>query len=214
MHAPRSCPGRSSPAANALGAEEARVAAVRRSAAPELADRVQQELRRLALPHARLVVAVGDADPGDEVEISFSANPGTPLLPLSKVASGGELARTMLALRLVLTADQDTLVFDEVDAGIGGSAASAVGRALSELGSSRQVLVVTHLAQVAAAAATQIGVTKVQHRRSTTTEACLLVGDERVVELSRMLSGQPSSDAADAHARDLLSAVRGSDGGA
>ena len=199
---------------DALGAEEARVAAVRRSAAPELADRVQQELRRLALPHARLVVAVGDADPGDEVEISFSANPGTPLLPLSKVASGGELARTMLALRLVLTADQDTLVFDEVDAGIGGSAASAVGRALSELGSSRQVLVVTHLAQVAAAAATQIGVTKVQHRRSTTTEARLLVGDERVVELSRMLSGQPTSDAAHAHARDLLSAVRGSDGGA
>ncbi len=157
---------------------------------------------------------VGAADPGDEVEISFSANPGTPLLPLSKVASGGELARTMLALRLVLTADQDTLVFDEVDAGIGGSAASAVGRALAELGATRQVLVVTHLAQVAAAASTQIGVTKVQHRRSTTTEARLLLDDDRVVELSRMLSGQPSSDAAHAHARDLLAASRGSDGSA
>ena len=96
----------------------------------------------------RWAISVGD-DPGDDVEFRLAANAGVPPLPLAKVASGGELARTMLALRLVLTEAPDTLIFDEVDAGIGGSAAIAVGRSLAELGTPHQVLVVTHLAQVA-----------------------------------------------------------------
>ena len=134
------------------------VGRARRRAAPELAAGVTARLRELALPHATVSVEVGEHDddhPGDRVQFLFAANPGTPLQPLTKVASGGELARAMLALRLVLSDERDeparTLVFDEVDAGIGGTAATAVGRALAEVGRAHQVLVVTHLAQVARA---------------------------------------------------------------
>src|SRR5690606_1477547 len=145
--------------AAARQAEAAAAAAVgkaRRAAAPELAERVQVHLAELAMPNARVAVRVPDEDPGDDVELLLAANPGTPPLPLAKVASGGELARTMLALRLVLTSAPPTLVFDEVDAGIGGQAAVAVGRALSRLAAERQVLVVTHLPQVAAYADAQV----------------------------------------------------------
>lgn len=191
-----------------IGREAATVAESRRAAAPALAQRVQEELRELAMPQARLDVEVAGDDPGDDVRFLLAANPGSPPLPLAKVASGGELARTMLALRLVLAADQDTIVFDEVDAGIGGSAATAVGEALARLGEHRQVLVVTHLAQVAAAATVQVGVTKEVDRSDTSTSARVLDDEERVVELSRMLSGQPTSAAALAHARDLIASRR------
>ena len=126
----------------------------------------------------------------------LAANPGAPPLPLAKVASGGELARAMLALRLVLTEAPPTLVFDEVDAGIGGTAASAVGRALARLGDDHQVLVVTHLAQVAAFADAQVEVRKDERRGTTTTSAHLLDRAERVVEIARMLSGSPDSETA------------------
>jgi DNA repair protein RecN (Recombination protein N) len=165
---------------------------------------VQAELRRLAMPRARVEVAVGD-DPGDEVAFLLAANPGSRPLPLTKVASGGELARAMLALRLVLTEAPPTLVFDEVDAGIGGEAAVAVGQALARLGASHQVLVVTHLPQVASAAHAQIGVAKKQGRERTSTTITVLDDESRVIELSRMLSGQPDSEAAREHARELLS---------
>ncbi|HRB04461.1 MAG TPA: AAA family ATPase [Ilumatobacteraceae bacterium] len=135
-------------------AAAAGVAATRRRGAAALGDEVQHHLRQLAMPHAGVTVTVGDHDPGDDVAFLLAANPGSPLLPLARVASGGELARAMLALRLVLTEAPDTLVFDEVDAGIGGSAAVAVGRNLAALGEQHQVLVVTHLAQVAALATT------------------------------------------------------------
>ena len=197
-------------AAEVVDRAAATVAAVRRAAAPDLAVRVQRELRDLAMPAATFAVEVGARDPGDEVTMTFSANPGRSPAPLAKAASGGELARAMLALRLVATADQDTVVFDEVDAGIGGSAAIAVGDALRRLGRTRQVFVVTHLAQVAAAADHQIGVTKRVVGGSTETTADLLGGEDRVVELSRMLSGQPSSDSARAHARELLATAGGS----
>jgi DNA repair protein RecN (Recombination protein N) len=137
------------------------------------------------------------------VRFAFAANPGEPPLPLAKIASGGELARTMLALRLVLTAGPETLVFDEVDAGIGGEAAIAVGRALAELGDDHQVLVVTHLAQVAARAHSQIVVSKHVHDGRTISDAAAVTGDARVDELSRMLSGR-STAAAKAHALELL----------
>jgi DNA repair protein RecN (Recombination protein N) len=192
--------------AAARGAEReaaAVVGAARRAAAPALAERVQGHLAELAMPNARVEVTVPDDDPGEEVEVLLAANPGTPPLPLVKVASGGELARIMLALRLVLTAAPPTLVFDEVDAGIGGRAAVAVGRSLARLAGERQVLVVTHLPQVAAYADAQVRVAKRSDEASTVSSVAVLDDGERVIELSRMLSGQDSA-AAREHAIEML----------
>jgi DNA repair protein RecN (Recombination protein N) len=125
------------------------------------------------------------------------------------VASGGELARAMLALRLVLSGASGafdgtrTLVFDEVDAGIGGAAAHAIGDALAQLGRSHQVLVVTHLAQVAAAADVQVSVAKTVSDGETFAHAVPIEGEDRVAEIARMLSGS-STDSALGHARELL----------
>jgi DNA repair protein RecN (Recombination protein N) len=188
------------------------VAAARRAAAPELAARIQHNLTELAMPKAVVTIEVRGDDPGDDVEILLAANPGTPPLPLAKVASGGELARTMLALRLVLTDAPPTLVFDEVDAGIGGAAAVAVGRALARLGEEHQVLGVTHLPQVAAYAEAQVRVAKHSDDDATVSYASVLDDGERVVELSRMLSGQPDSDAARTHAAELLATAAGERG--
>ena len=164
---------------------------------------------------------------GEEVCFYFAANPGEPLLALAKVASGGELARAMLALRLVLlaagasagvptaresVAGPETLVFDEVDAGIGGEAALAVGRALAELGRRYQVVVVTHLAQVAAFAGAQVAVSKSERAGRAVTDAVQVAGEDRVVELSRMLSGHPHSKAAWEHAEELLRGAGGAGG--
>jgi DNA repair protein RecN (Recombination protein N) len=196
-------------ARKAEAAAAAVVAAARRAAAAPLAARIQANLVELAMPKAEVAVSVGGDDPGDEVEILLAANPGTPPLPLAKVASGGELARTMLALRLVLTDAPPTLVFDEVDAGIGGSAALAVGRSLARLATQHQVLVVTHLPQVAAYADGQVRVAKQSDDAATVSHASLLDRGERVIELSRMLSGQPDSDAARTHAAELLATAAG-----
>ena len=152
---------------------------------------------------ARIVVEVGD-DPGDDVTFLLAANPGSAPLPLARTASGGELARTMLALRLVLSEAPPTLVFDEVDAGIGGTAATAVGRALASLGADHQVLVVTHLPQVAAAADAQVEVRKEAVGDRTVTSAAPLDPPQRVVEIARMLSGSPDSETARRHAAELL----------
>jgi DNA repair protein RecN (Recombination protein N) len=183
------------------------VGKARRAAAPELGEQVRRNLVDLAMPKARVEVQVPEDDPGDDVELLLAANPGTPPLPLAKVASGGELARTMLALRLVLTSAPPTLVFDEVDAGIGGQAAVAVGRALSRLAADRQVFVVTHLAQVAAYADAQVRVAKESDDATTVSRARLLDDGERVIELSRMLSGLPDSNAARVHAIELLASA-------
>jgi DNA repair protein RecN (Recombination protein N) len=148
------------------------------------------------------VVEVGDDDPGDDVRFLFAADAGEAPLPLSKIASGGELARTMLALRLVLTDAPPTLVFDEVDAGVGGEAALAVGRALQALGG--QVLVVTHLAQVAAFADTHVVITKAEHAGRTAASALTVDGAARVAELSRMMTGLAGSGSAQRHAGELL----------
>jgi DNA repair protein RecN (Recombination protein N) len=186
----------------------ARVAATRRRAAPRLAAEVQHHLRTLAMPHATLEVTVDGDDPGDEIAFLLSANPGMPLLPLSRVASGGELARAMLALRLVLSEAPDTLVFDEVDAGIGGAAASAVGEALARLADEgHQVLVVTHLAQVAAQADTHVVVGKTVTGEATVATAAAVEGEQRVAEVARMLSGEQAEVAARRHAEELLAAA-------
>jgi DNA repair protein RecN (Recombination protein N) len=185
---------------------QAEVRAARRAVAPGLADAVHAHLAELAMPKARLGLSV-DGPAGDDVRILLAANPGGELLPLAKVASGGELARAMLALRLVLTAGPDTLVFDEVDAGIGGTAAVAVGRSLGALGATHQVLVVTHLPQVAAFADRHVVVTKRDDGERTVSEAMTLTDKQRVVELSRMLSGSEST-AARTHAKELLASAQ------
>jgi DNA repair protein RecN (Recombination protein N) len=196
-----------------LGAAATALGAARRTAAPQLAAAVAAHLGALALPGARMEVDVADTPEhpgaGEAVEFRLAANTGVAPASLSRVASGGELSRVMLALRLVLSEGPPTMVFDEVDAGIGGEAAVAVGRALSELGRDRQVLVVTHLPQVAAFADSQIEVRKSQEADGATTTARVLAGEERVVELSRMLSGSPDSDVARRHAEELLASADG-----
>ncbi|QGG95222.1 DNA repair protein RecN [Actinomarinicola tropica] len=190
-----------------LAAVEAEVGTLRRTAAPDLARAIEERLADLEMARARVVVAVGDDDPGDDVELRLAANPGSDPQALAKVASGGELARAMLAIRLVLTSGPPTLVFDEVDAGIGGEAAVAVGRALADLAPGHQVLVVTHLPQVAACADHQVSVAKREVDGTTVSEARLLTSDERVLELSRMLSGNTGSEAAREHAAELLASA-------
>ena len=209
-----------------LVTEALAVGDARRRAAAGLASSVEQRLRTLAMPDAVVTISVGEreVDPaGDEVSFLLAANPGTAPQPLSKVASGGELARAMLALRLVFTDAGDagdaretsetgettsTLVFDEVDAGVGGAAALAVGGALADLGRRHQVLVVTHLAQVASAATQHIVVEKAVAGGVTTATARSLDGDRRVEEVARMLSGSPASSSARAHAAELLARSR------
>jgi DNA repair protein RecN (Recombination protein N) len=199
--------GERAEAQRAVAAAAGAVAEARRAEAPKLAAAVQRHLRALAMPRARLEVTVGEEPPGDEVTFLLGANPGEPALPLAKVASGGELARAMLALRLVLTEAPDTLVFDEVDAGVGGEAALAVGRALAALGARHQVLVVTHLPQVAAFADAQVAVSKRTAAGRTVAEARPVQGEDRVRELSRMLAGLADSSSARSHAEELLAAA-------
>lgn len=183
------------------------VRSAREKAAPLLASAVQDRMAGLAMEHAVIDIDFGDrqSDPaGDAVMFLLAANPGSPLLPLTRVASGGELARTMLALRLVLADDPGALVFDEVDAGIGGSAAVTVAQAMAELGQSHQVFAVTHLPQVAAAASTHVHVSKSVERGATFGAARVLSASERVVEVARMLSGGIADDEAREHASRLL----------
>lgn len=189
--------------------EAAKLGKQRRKAAPELASLVEERLRKLALPSAKVEVAVS-ADPtdpldaGDNVDFLVSMNPGSPPLPISKVASGGELSRVMLALQLVVADAPPTIVFDEIDAGVGGQAATAVGRALKNVAHGRQVMVVTHLAQVAAFADQHVHISKSADKKSSVTTLETLNDAGRVVELSRMLSGSPDSDTAQSHAAELL----------
>jgi DNA repair protein RecN (Recombination protein N) len=191
------------------------VRAQRAAATGPFGQAVQAHLADLAMANARIDVSVADEPPGDEVRILLAANAGAEPAPLAKVASGGELARTMLALRLVLLgaaatasgADgPDTLVFDEVDAGIGGAVGSEVGRALAELARDRQVLVVTHLAQVASYADHHLVVTKHDDGVRTTATVAPVDDEQRVGEVARMLAGTPESEATRAAAAELLAA--------
>ncbi len=202
-----------------LGAAQAELGGARRAAAPPFGAAVEARLRQLALPRARFEVHV-EGTAGEDVTWLLGANPGEPALPLAKVASGGELARTMLAVRLVLgqagepegAGTERTLVFDEVDAGVGGEAATAVGRALSALADHHQVIVVTHLAQVAAFADHHLVVSKdveaAPDGERTVARVQAVDGSERVAELSRMLSGRPASATARSHAEELLREAR------
>jgi DNA repair protein RecN (Recombination protein N) len=192
-----------------LSAAQAQVGAARRAAAPDLAAAIQERLAELAMEAAQVAVSVDSVDPGDGVEFRLAANRGSPPLPLAKTASGGELARAMLAIRLVLTSGPPILVFDEVDAGIGGEAAISVGQALTAVAADHQVLVVTHLPQVAAHAHQQISIRKLDDGSTTRSEVEVLDHQGRVIELSRMLSGNADSAAAQQHASELLDAAHG-----
>jgi DNA repair protein RecN (Recombination protein N) len=183
-------------------AAAAEVREARLAAAPALAAAIEARLPDLAMAKATVGVEVTGVE-GANVVFQLSANPGSPLQPLSKVASGGELARTMLALRSVLSEAPPILVFDEVDAGIGGEAGFAVGRSLSDLADRHQVLVVTHLAQVASFADAHLAVEKIQDTDATVSQIRRLDDADRETELARMLSGQPDSATARTHAREL-----------
>lgn len=191
-----------------LAREQAVILEKRKAVAGPLASATQKHLRKLAMPNATVAIDV-QGEAGEQVTFLLSANPGSHPLPLTKVASGGELARTMLALRLVLSSGPGTLVFDEVDAGIGGEAAVAVGAALGEIAERHQVLVVTHLAQVAANARQHLRVHKAVRKEATFAGVSPLAGDDRVGEIARMLSGATDEPAAIAHATSLLEARRG-----
>ena len=142
----------------------------------------------------------------DDVSLMLAANPGAPLRPIAQAASGGELSRVMLAVQVVLAGADPvpTMVFDEVDAGVGGAAAIEVGRRLQALSTRTQVIVVTHLAQVAAFADRQLVVTKDSDGSVTESSVQVVEGEQRVRELSRMLAGLADSEAAGAHASELL----------
>ncbi|OMC56366.1 DNA repair protein RecN [Mycobacterium sp. IS-836] len=160
----------------------------------------------LALPSGELARAGGDGV--DEVEFGFAAHRGMTVLPLAKSASGGELSRVMLALEAVLAASAagTTMVFDEVDAGVGGRAAVQIGRRLARLARTHQVIVVTHLPQVAAYGDVHLVVHAAGPRGTSVVQR--VTGDDRVAELARMLAGLGESDSGRAHARELLDAAQ------
>ncbi|WP_455357228.1 DNA repair protein RecN [Streptomyces sp. SYSU K217416] len=199
----------------------------RTEAAARFADAVTAELASLAMPHARVTIDIRQHDDpdgievggrlvaygtsgADEVELLLAPHPGAQPRPIAKGASGGELSRVMLAVEVVFAGSDPvpTYLFDEVDAGVGGKAAVEVGRRLAKLAKSAQVVVVTHLPQVAAFADRQLLVEKTNDGSVTRSGVTVLEGEDRVRELSRMLAGQEDSETARAHAEELLAAAR------
>ena len=194
----------------------------RKVSADKLAKLVTAEINNLAMPNAKFVIEQKVADSGnpknytatglDEIAILFAAHVGASPLSLSKVASGGELSRVMLALEVVIAEAEPigTYIFDEVDAGVGGKAAVEVGRRLAKLAKSAQVIVITHLPQVAVWADNHLVVKKNESGLVTQSDVIEMSGDARKVEIARMLSGQEDSKTAQEHATELLAIVRNS----
>ncbi len=195
----------------------ARLTAARAAAAPLFAARVADELRGLAMPHVRFEVVLQARGAGleglgqrgaDEAEFVFSANPGVPLRPLRETASGGELSRAMLAIKSLVHLGHDvrTLIFDEVDTGIGGITATVLGERLAALAAATQIVCITHLPQVAVFAERHFVISKLADPQADTTETVVaqVAGDERLDELVRMLGGQGGDLTARDHARALL----------
>ena len=185
------------------------LSALRRDGAQRFADAVQTVLRTLAMERAQFTVEVRpkpmDTTGADSVEFLFSANPGEPPRPLSKIASGGEMSRVMLALKTVLAdaAPVPTLVFDEIDAGIGGRTAHAVGEQIAQLAQHCQILCITHLPQIACRANHHLLIEKHTDGAMTRVAVQPLTGEARVQEIARMLAGTPTETALQ-HARELL----------
>ncbi|WP_431246900.1 DNA repair protein RecN [Leifsonia xyli] len=192
------------------------LSAERTAAAARLSEAVSDELSALAMPDARIVVevtqrAVDDLSSYtlsgcDQVAILLQSHPGAEPRPLGKGASGGELSRVMLAIEVVIAGSDPvpTFIFDEVDAGVGGASAIEIGRRLARLAESAQVIVVTHLAQVAAFATNHLTVVKGSDGAVTASSVRRLDGDERIAEMARLLSGLPDSESGLAHARELV----------
>ena len=186
----------------------------------KLSSQVTDEVRSLSMPNASFVIeqTIGDVKNSksftsngiDEISILFTAHSGGTALALNKVASGGELSRVMLALEVVIAEEEPigTYIFDEVDAGVGGKAAVEVGRRLSKLSKSAQVIVITHLAQVAAWADNHLVVKKSENGLVTQSDVIEVSANERKIEIARMLSGQEDSQTAQEHAGELLAIVK------
>lgn len=194
-----------------LAEVSARLTSVRREAARRLEEEVTEQLPELGLPGGTFRAEVGSLDtPGpegaDTIRFLVSLNPGFDPGPLNRVASGGELSRVMLALKTVLAGVDEvpSLVFDEIDAGVGGRVAHSVAERLRQVAFEHQVFAITHLAQIAARADTQYRVDKVQAGESVATRLVRLTEAERPAEISRMLGGGPDSEASLRHARELL----------
>ncbi|MGA4668188.1 DNA repair protein RecN [Propionibacteriaceae bacterium Y1923] len=190
------------------------ITARRRAGAERLVEAVTEELGALAMPHARLEFVLTPSEAvgphgAEQVALLFSANSGAAPAPLGRVASGGELSRVRLALEVVLAGEATghTFVFDEVDAGIGGAVALEVGKRLARLARHSQVLVVTHLAQVAAFADDHVVVLKQSDGEVTTSGLSRVTGSQRQAELARMMGGLDQVSSAQEHARDLLEAA-------
>jgi len=189
------------------------ISKARERAAKKLSDAVSARMHELGMPGGRFDVSVTPLSEGEwsahgleRIEFLVSANPGQPCRPLSKVASGGELSRISLALQVVTAAlgRIPTLIFDEVDVGVGGRVAEIVGQQLRALGKNRQVLVITHLAQVAALGHSHLSVVKHTTGKTTSTEILPLAGTERINEIARMIGGIEISEQTLAHAEDML----------
>jgi DNA repair protein RecN (Recombination protein N) len=200
----------------ALIADANALRALRETAARACEQRVAGELRTLAMPAARFTIALDPLDAiaahgGDQVEFRFSANPGEPERPLARVASGGERSRVLLALVVALADRHDAraFVFDEIDAGIGGATAVAVGARLHELATIAQVVCVTHLAQIASYAATHYALRKRGDGETTTIEVVPMQAEaDRLAEIARMLSGETTGISLE-HAATLVASTRG-----
>jgi DNA repair protein RecN (Recombination protein N) len=183
---------------------------LRHAAAERLGAEVTSELGALAMPDARLTIEVTERELGmtgrDQVAILLQPHAGSEPRPIARGASGGELSRVMLAIEVVLAATDPvpTFVFDEVDAGVGGASATEIGRRLARLSQTSQVIVVTHLAQVAAFSTNHLVVEKGSDGSITASSVRLVHGEERTLEMARLLSGSPDSESALAHARELL----------
>jgi len=188
---------------------------LRREAGARLEGAVSEELQALAMPDARLTIEVAEREltmtGRDQVAILLQPHPGAEPRPLAKGASGGELSRVMLAIEVVLAGSDPvpTFVFDEVDAGVGGASATEIGRRLARLAETAQVIVVTHLAQVAAFSNNHLVVEKGTDGAVTTSNVRLVHADDRALEMARLLSGSPDSEHALAHARELLEQAHG-----
>lgn len=188
----------------------------RKSASQKMASDVEAILHTLGMPSARFSVRI-EEKPGnetiqkcgpygmDEIEFLISANQGSPLLPLAQIASGGELSRVMLALKTIFAESDDveTLIFDEIDTGIGGEVAVAVGSHLKNLAKRKQVLCITHLASIAVFADNQMKIEKKEEGEKTISTCREITSDERVAEIARMLSGE-TSDESISHAKAML----------
>jgi DNA repair protein RecN (Recombination protein N) len=194
-----------------------RLSRARARAAKTLSERVTDAMQNLAMAGGRFEVALqpiaeGSAHGAEEVEFTVAPHPGGSARPLAKVASGGELSRISLAIQAAATevAEVPTLIFDEVDAGIGGRVAEIVGRMLAQLGRKHQVMCITHLPQVAACADQQWQVSKRAEDGAVRSQVCPLERAERIDEIARMLGGMKITETTRQHAAEMLGAAKGS----